>query len=177
MTDEYDPADLAGTGRHLTPAEMRTWTRFLDASRLLEEVLARHLSQEHRMTHGDYEVLVRLDGAGGEMRMATLARQVVSSNQRLTHTANRLERRGWIAREPVEPDGRGLWAVLLPAGREALTAAAIEHAELVRRFLLDEMDATTQDAVADAMDRVASHLRIHRRGDLCPRCDAPEGVQ
>lgn len=172
MATDYDPNDLAGTGHHLSKSELRTWTRFLDAGRLLEEVLARHVSDEHDMTHSDYEVLVHLDGAGGSMRMTTLAERVVSSAQKLTHTANRLEQRGWIGRRPVATDGRGIEAVLREPGRVALAAAAGEHADLIRRFLLDLLTVDEQDQVADAMDRVAAHLRIHRQGGPCSHCDA-----
>ena len=171
MSDDYDPSELVGTGAHLSHGELRTWTRFLDAGRLLEEILANHVSQDHGMSHSDYEVLVRLDGAGGEMRMTTLAGQVVSSAQKLTHTANRLEKRGWIARVSVEEDGRGLMATLLPPGREALAAASEDHAKLIRRFLLDPLTTDEQEVIADAMDRAAAHMRIHRRGEPCPHCD------
>ena len=68
------------------------------------------------MTHSDYEVLVRLDGFGGSLRMSELASQVVSSAQKLTHTANRLETRGWIRRVRAEDDGRGLVATPHPRG-------------------------------------------------------------
>lgn len=173
-SDDYDPLDLAGTGRHLTPGELRTWTRFLDAGRLLEEILARHLSHEHSMTHTDYEVLVRLDGSDGHMRMTTLARQVVSSSQKLTKTADRLERRGWIERVPVAEDARGLDAVLLPAGRKALADAAGEHVELIKQFLLDPLTPAEQRTIADAMDRLSIHMRTHRDGERCLRCDGPD---
>jgi DNA-binding MarR family transcriptional regulator len=172
MTEDYDPSKLVGTGAHLSPPELRTWTRFLDAGRLLEEILANHVTQDHGMSHSDYEVLVRLDGAGGEMRMTTLAGQVVSSAQKLTHTANRLEKRGWIARVAVEEDGRGLMATLLPPGRDALAAASEEHAKLIRRFLIEPLTSDEQQTIADAMDRVAAHMRIHRRREPCPHCDS-----
>ncbi|MDH3682915.1 MAG: MarR family transcriptional regulator [Acidimicrobiia bacterium] len=172
---DYDPNDLVGTGHHLTKGELRAWTTFLDAGRLLEEILARHVSHDHDMTHSDYEVLVRLDGAGGRMRMAVLAEQVVSSAQKLTHTANRLERRGWISRQPVEEDGRGLTAVLLPPGRNALAAAAGEHADLIRQFLLDRLTPAEQELLADLMGSLSAHMRVHRRGEPCNECDDRDG--
>ena len=89
-------ADIVGTGAHLTTAELRAWTRFLDASRLIEDILASHVSREHDMNHGEYEVLVRLDGAKGRMRMAQLASQVIAAPSRLTYTVDRLEARGWV---------------------------------------------------------------------------------
>lgn len=170
---DYDSDELVGTGRHLTKQELFTWTRFLDAGRLLEEVLATHVAREHQMSHSDYEVLVRLDGAGGSMRMTVLAAQVVSSAQKLTHTANRLEQRGWIERGPVEGDGRGLVATLTPAGRSALADAAVGHAALIKRFLLDELAPDDQIRIGEAMERIAGHMRAHRRGEPCARCDPP----
>ncbi len=174
MSSDYDPTTLAGTGRHLSKTELRTWTRFLDAGRLLEEILAGHVAHEHGMSHSDYEVLVRLDGAGGEIRMTTLAHQVVSSAQKLTHTANRLEKRGWIERTPVEEDGRGLMARLLPPGRAALEAASGEHAQLIKQFLLNILSVEEQQLIAEAMDRVATHMRVHRGKEPCSRCGSPE---
>ena len=172
MSADYDPNDLVGTGRHLPPEDLRTWTTFLDAGRLLEEILARHVSRDHAMTHSDYEVLVRLDGAGGSMRMAVLAEQVVSSAQKLTHTANRLEQRGWIDRRPVDDDGRGLTAVLLSPGRNALADAAGEHAALIRQFLLDPMSQQQRRDLAVLMGELAAHMRVHRSGEPCPDCEA-----
>lgn len=171
---DYDPAELSGTGRFMSPSELRTWTRFLDAGRLLEEVLAQHVAHDHGMSHSDYEVLVRLDGASGEMRMSTLADQVVSSAQKLTHTVNRLEKRGWVARNAVEGDKRGLMATLLPPGRAALGAASGEHADLIRQFLLDHLSADEQRLIAETMDRVSAHMRVHRRGETCTRCDGEQ---
>ena len=168
---DYDPADLVGTGRHLTKQELFTWTRFLDAGRLLEEMLAGHVAAEHQMTHSDYEVLVRLDGAGGAMRMTLLASSVVSSAQKLTHTANRLEERGWIARVRDESDGRGLTATLTPAGRSALADAAVGHAALIKRFLLDEIAPEDQIRIGETMERIATHMRVHRDGGPCSQCD------
>ena len=172
---DYDADELAGTGRHLTSQELYTWTRFLDAGRLLEEILASHVAREHHMTHSDYEVLVRLDGAGGSMRMTLLAAQVVSSAQKLTHTVNRLEERGWVERRPVEGDGRGLVATLTPDGRAALADAATGHAALIRRFLLDDVTPEEQVRIGEIMERLANHMRVHRRGEPCSRCDPPAG--
>jgi DNA-binding MarR family transcriptional regulator len=171
---DYDPDDLVGTGRHLTKQELFTWTRFLDASRLIEEVLARHVADSHDMTHSDYEVLVRLDGFGGSLRMTELARQVVSSAQKLTHTANRLERRGWISRIPTETDRRGLLATITPEGRRALAAAATGHAVLIKRFLLDDLSPDEQVVIGQAMSRIATHLRVHRNGQPCERCEGTD---
>jgi len=154
--------DIVGTGAHLTTAELRAWTRFLDASRLIEDVLATHVSREHDMNHGEYEVLVRLDGAKGRMRMAQLASQVVASPSRLTYTVDRLEGRGWVQRRSLTSDGRVVVAELTPEGRSALAEAAVGHADLIRRHLLSHLDASEADALAAAMGRAIDSLRNMR---------------
>ena len=154
--------DLVGTGAHLTTAELRAWTRFLDASRLIEDVLAAHVSRDHDMNHGEYEVLVRLDGAKGRMRMAQLASQVVSTPSRLTYTVDRLEARGWVLRRALASDGRVVVAELTPEGRAALAEAAVVHAELIRRHVLSHLDAVETDRLAAAMGRVIASVRNER---------------
>ncbi len=151
--------DIVGTGAHLTAAELRAWTRFLDASRLIEEVLAAHVSREHDMNHGEYEVLVRLDGAKGRMRMAQLAAQVVATPSRLTYTVDRLEERGWVRRRSLASDGRAVVAELTREGRASLAEAAVGHAELIRRHLLSQLDASEMGTLAAAMGRVVDSVR------------------
>ncbi len=153
---------LRGTGRHLTDEELFAWTRFLDAGRLVEEMLSRHLADEHAMTHSDYEVLVRLDGNANRMRLTTLAEQCESSKSKLTHTLNRLEERGWIERTPADDDGRGVVALLTSAGSDALADAAVGHAELIKRHLLDHWHPAELVVIADAMNRVSRDLRARR---------------
>lgn len=152
-------SDIVGTGAHLTSAELRAWTRFLDASRLIEDVLAAHISREHDMNHGEYEVLVRLDGAKGRMRMSELASQVVATPSKLTYTVDRLEERRWVQRRSLASDGRVVVAELRPEGREALAEAAVVHANLIRRHLLSHLSASETDVLASAMDRVIDSIR------------------
>lgn len=151
--------DIVGTGAHLTSAELRTWTSFLDASRLLEDVLSSHVSREHDMNHSEYEVLVRLDGAKGRMRMSELASQVVATPSKLSYTADRLEQRGWIRRRSMVSDGRVVVAELTPGGRAVLAEAAVGHAELIRRHLLSHVETSERDVLAASMGRIIDSIR------------------
>lgn len=150
---------LLGTGRHLTDDELFAWTRLIDAGRLVEELIARNLADQHAMTTLDYEVLVRLDGADGRMRMTTLAEQCVSSKSRLTHAVDRLENRGWIRRETVAEDGRGVEGVLTDEGGQVLAAAAVGHAELVKEHVLGLLHPAELPVVGGVLDRISRHLR------------------
>jgi DNA-binding MarR family transcriptional regulator len=167
-------SDFLGTGRHLSPVELRAWTGFLDSGRMLEHVLANHLAEEHQLSHREYEVLVRLDGNGGRMRMTTLAQQIVASGALVTQTIVRLEDRSLVQREPAQSgDGRGVEAVLLSKGREALAESAADHAAIIRTLLTDRIGGARLADFADAAQSVAEHLRAHRRGESCEDPDCP----
>ena len=68
--------------------------------------------------------------------MSALADLVVQSRSRLTHTASRLEKRGWVQREACAGDRRGVELVLTDDGARAITAMARVHVASVREHLL-----------------------------------------
>jgi|GEM_PF-3763028 len=170
MPDEK--SQLAGTASHLSATEMQLWTGFLDASRIIETELEAQLSGDFDMTHREYEVLVRIDGAGGHMRMSTLARQIEASPQLVSQTVDRLAERGWVKRQPSPTDRRGVEAALTTDGRSKLAQAAGPHAELVRQLLIQPMDSKHLQTVAASIGATADHLRRHRSGKSCadPNC-------
>lgn len=163
--------EITGTGAHLSPAQLRVWTALLDTSRILDTELEAAL-ELHGMKHREYEVLVRVDGAGGRLRMSVLARQIEASAALISQTVAKLEARDWVAREASDLDGRGVDAVLTTRGRSALAAAAEPHAELIRTLLLDPIKNELA-VVADALDGVATHLRAHRSGARCEDANCP----
>jgi len=165
--------DLAGTGKHLSTTELRLWTSFLDASRIIESELDHQLRNECEMTHREYEVLVRVDGAGGHMRLRSLAQQIEASPQLVTQTVDRLVNRGWIRRQPSAEDKRGVEASLTALGRKNLASASLPHAELLRQLLLRMLDTEQLDSVATSLGGVADHLRTHRRGGVCGDANCP----
>lgn len=166
-------SDFVGTGKHLTAIELQLWTSFLDASRILETELETQLSSDFGMTHREYEILVRIDGAAGQARMSVLARQVECSPALLTQTVSRLVKRGWLERKPSPRDRRGVEAALTELGRSELAAAAAPHADLVRRLLLAPIDPEHIEAVATSLHEVATHLRSHRAGEPCNDASCP----
>ncbi len=165
---------LDGTGRFLSSVELRAWTGLLDTARILDAELERDLATNHAMTHREYEVLVRLDGHGGSMRMTTLAAQIEASTPLVSQTVARLEDRAWVGRRKSTEDRRGVEAFLTPEGSAALRAAAEPHAVLVRALLTDVL-GDDLEAVGEALTRVADHLRGHRRGDSCDDAGCPLG--
>lgn len=126
--------------RWLSADEQRAWRGLLAMQQLLFDAIDAQLQRDAQMTHGYYEILVRLAEAPGRcLRMRDLAAASSSSRSRLSHAVARLEERGWVRRRCHETDRRGQVAELTDHGFAALAAAAPGHVELVRAALLDPL--------------------------------------
>lgn len=140
--------------RWLSDDEQHSWRAYLRGSRLLEEALDRDL-QEHGVALTEYEILSMLsESEGARLRMSELADLVVQSRSRMTHTAIRLEKRGWVVRQSCLRDRRGVELVLTDEGRAILEQMAVAHVESVRRHLLDVMSGEDFRALGCAMAAV-----------------------
>lgn len=132
---------MSGTAepRWLDEEEQHAWRAVLRAGHLVRLAMEAALDA-HDVSLGEYELMSMVSEAPGlRMRMATLAELVVQSRSRVSHTASRLERRGWVQRVPSVEDGRGVVLVLTPEGREVLEELAPVHVESVRQALLDHL--------------------------------------
>src|SRR6185436_17927706 len=113
--------------RWLDADEQQAWRQYLHASRLLEAVMDRDL-QAYGLQLTEYEIIAVLSESPEQRcRMSTIAEQVVQSRSRLTHTAGRLEKRGWVRRETCVGDRRGVELVLTDAGQAAVVDMAPTH--------------------------------------------------
>jgi DNA-binding MarR family transcriptional regulator len=140
--------------RWLSDREQAAWRAYLRGSRRLEAALDRDL-QEHGLQLSEYEIISMLsESPDHRMRMSCLAALVVQSRSRLTHTAARLEKRGWVRRESCLDDRRGVELVLTDEGLDAIRAMAAVHVESVRRHLVDVVPPEMFQALGEAMSRV-----------------------
>ena len=141
----------------LTDEEQVAWRAYLRANRELTVAFDRDL-QEVGISLPEYELLSMLsESDGGQARMSVLAELIVQSRSRVTHTAARLERRGWVRRTPAPDDGRGVLLRLTDEGRQAIDRFAKVHVASVRRHLVDVLTpeqfaalGTTMQTLRDA---------------------------
>ena len=142
----------------LSDDEQRAWRAYLRGSRLIEEALDRDL-QSHGVQLTEYEIISMLsESPGRRLRMSTLADLVVQSRSRLTHTATRLEKRGWVTRESCLDDKRGVELVLTDAGWQAVQDMAQVHVASVRRAVIDPVPPPLFKALGEAMDAIRCTL-------------------
>jgi DNA-binding MarR family transcriptional regulator len=158
------PAGEAGAGpgteRWLDPAEMKAWLAFLEVSHLLERAIEQQLRQDAGLSHAQYEILSRLEAAGGgALRMSELADVIVVSRSGLTYQITQLEQAGLVRREKCPSDERGILAILTPGGRDALTRAAPGHLRVVRENLIDALTPGQREALAEGLAAARARLR------------------
>lgn len=146
--------------RWLDEREMAAWEGFLEASNRVSRHLEQQLRDDAKLSHPQYEVLVRLAGAeNGEIRMSELAELLITSKSGLTYQVGRLEKRGLVRRRSCPTDVRGVFAVLTDAGREVLDTAAPGHVAAVREALIDVLSPGELDLLAQGLGRVGARLR------------------
>jgi DNA-binding MarR family transcriptional regulator len=145
--------------RWLDEEEQHAWRAILRAGHLMRVGMEEALGA-HDVSFGEYELLSMLSEATGRrMRMAQLADLIVQSRSRVSHTASRLERRGWVRRAPAPQDGRGVVLMLTDAGVEQLRRLAPVHVDSVRAGLLDHLSREELLAYGEVMSRVVRATR------------------
>jgi DNA-binding MarR family transcriptional regulator len=143
--------DLGG----LTAAEGRAWSALLRAHARCVRLMDAELDATHGTALTSYDVLRQLALAPGRrLRMAELADRVMLSRPGLSGVVKRLEAAGLLVREPAPDDGRGLVAVLTPAGRERLTEAHPTHVRSIRDRFTGRFSEAELGLLAELLDRV-----------------------
>jgi len=142
----------------LDAEEQGAWHEYLRGSRLLEAALDHDL-QAHGLQLSEYEIISILsEQPDRRLRMSVMAELVVQSRSRLTHTAGRLENRGWVRRETCAGDRRGVELVLTDTGYLEITRMAPTHVAGVRAHFLDHLDRDDLLALGRAMAAVRTGI-------------------
>jgi DNA-binding MarR family transcriptional regulator len=145
--------------RWLTGDEQSCWMAFAAMMTKLPAALDAQLQRDAGITHFEYLVLAGLSMAPDRtLRMSQLAEFVSGSLSRLSHVATRLERRGWIRREPCPGDGRYTNAVLTPGGWAKIVATAPGHVAAVRQLVVDALTAEQLRQLREVSDRVVRQI-------------------
>ena len=92
------------------------------------------------------------------LRMSVIAELVVQSRSRLTHTAGRLEHRGWVRRDACADDKRGVELVLTDTGYAEVVRMAPTHLASVRVNVLDQLSREDLLALGRAMTRISNGI-------------------
>lgn len=151
--------------RWLTDSEQHAWRRLAAVILKLPSELERQLQSDAGISHYEYWVLALLSEAPERtLQLKHLAAQSNASMSRLSHVVARLEKRGWVTREPCPHDARASNAVLTEEGWRKVVAAAPGHVEAVRRAVFDPLDDDDVGHLARVCNAILGALEAHPQG-------------
>jgi DNA-binding MarR family transcriptional regulator len=146
----------------LTDTELRAWQGLVHAHHEVTERLDADLREEHGLSFGAYDVLLRLARAPGRsLRMSDLAERVWLSPSGLTRKIDRLELQGLVERDRFEGDARVMLARLTDRGRQVLRGAARTHLLGIREHFTGRLTETQLRNVASALETVVGTHQPH----------------
>ncbi|NMO53338.1 MarR family transcriptional regulator [Actinoplanes sp. TBRC 11911] len=125
----------------LTSEERAVLGRFVQVAQAVQRMVDHDLSQESDLSLSEYVALWRLSQAvDGRLRLAELASSLRVTPGRISRVVAKLEKRGFVVREPDDDDHRGWNAVLLGVGRTCLTQSEHAYVASARRNFFDHLN-------------------------------------
>jgi len=146
----------------LTETELRAWQALLHAHHQVVSQLDAELREEHGLTFGAYDVLLRLARAPGHsLRMTELAERVMLSPSGLTRMVDRLVEAGFVERDRFDGDARVTMARLTDRGRRLLRRAARTHLRGIREHFTGHLSHVQLRNAASALEAIAGPHEPH----------------
>src|SRR3954466_16223408 len=117
MSRSHRGATAATAPRWLTPAQLEAWQALTLMLARLPTALEAQVQRDSQLSFVEYYALAGLsEQPDRTMRMSELAVFTNAELSRLSHLIARLQKRGYVRREPDPDDGRYTNAVLTDAG-------------------------------------------------------------
>jgi DNA-binding MarR family transcriptional regulator len=138
-------------GRRGEPA----WRALLQAHATLLRQLDTDLREATNLRLADFDVLVQLAAAGGELRMTELAARTLISRSGLTRRVARLVDEGLLRRANATDDGRGVIVALTDAGVARVTETVPVHLRGVSKLFVERLDDHELAVLETALKKVS----------------------
>jgi DNA-binding MarR family transcriptional regulator len=131
-----DAAAASATGNRAEDPAVDAWRGLLVAHSRLVPAVEADLRAAGQVPLSWYDVLLELNAVpDGRLRMSELGQCTVLSRTRVSRVVDELAAAGLAERQPDQADGRSSFAVLTPAGQEALRRAWPVYRQAIRRQL------------------------------------------
>lgn len=149
------------------PQLLESWISFLRAHAAITRELSAQLLREHGLTLNDYEVLLHLSYAEGEMmRRVDLAGRILLTASGITRLLEGLERSGFVSKETCASDARVSYAKLTEPGAEKLREAAVTHLRGIDELFTSRYSGSELATLAELLSRLPT------TGEAC-KSDVP----
>lgn len=148
--------------RWLTPEEQTAWLTAATFAIKLPVALDAQLQRDAGISYFEYMVMAVLSERDDRtMQMSDIAAATAASLSRLSHTAARLERLGYLTRARQPGPGRRTNANLTAAGYAKVVETAPGHVKVVRELVIDALSPGQRDALQAGLGNVVARLEDH----------------
>lgn len=145
--------------RWLSGPEQEAWLPLAVLLSKIPLALDKQLQTDSGISHFEYTVMIQLSMRPDRtLRMSALAELTGGSLSRLSHLVKRMERHGWMRREPCPEDGRYTNAILTDEGQDKVASAAPGHVNAVRTLVLDALRPADLRRLRDLGHRILNHM-------------------
>lgn len=138
-----------------TPHKMSAWIGLLVAATVATRRLEEDLERQHGLSLHWFDVLNRLEQAGGRLRLYELEEQAVFTRSGMTRLCDRMEAAGLIRRERSMMDRRGVEIAITAKGTRTLARVWPDHRASIEahfaRFISDADAQTITTATAKVL--------------------------
>ena len=128
------------------------WRGVLFASARVLQVVEPELQQHSGLSLAFLDVLSRLyDEPARRLRMQELSERSLFTRSGMTRVVDRVEKAGFVRREQVPGDRRGVYVILTPEGERVFVSAMAQHRSDVERAFGSRLSPEQHRAVADGL--------------------------
>lgn len=146
---------------HADKAELRLWLRILSTGNLVSNEIRRKLRTEFDVTLPRFDLLAQLQRAPQGLRFGELSKRLMVTNGNLTGLVDRLVEEGYVVREPVPGDRRGMVVRATKAGSAIFARMAVAHEAWIKQ-LFGSMEAQAIDRLIDDLQNLKKSVRQNR---------------
>lgn len=153
--------------RGLTDDEQQLWALVSSAWGKVQRTIDEALQTGSDLSSAEFAVLSILSACDDQaMRLRELCHALDWDRSRVSHQVTRMQRRGLVAKDPSPGDGRGVVVSATEDGVKRVEAAAPEHAEVVRRVVLDPLNGDGATEALETMCRTILEMNAGPRGQF-----------
>ncbi len=143
---------MAGTRTHADPLWWDAWRGVVFANARVLQAVEPDLQKRSGLSLAFLDVLSRLyDEPEHRLRMQELAERSLFTRSGMTRLIDRIEKAGYVRREQVPGDRRGVFVILTTEGQQAFEPAMAQHRSDVEREFGSRLSPEQHRAVADAL--------------------------
>lgn len=135
------------------------WLVFIQAHSAVTRAIEAELQATDGISLADFDALIQLALAGGQLRMSELADRVLLSRSGVSRLVDRLVTEGLVERRACPTDARVSWATLTDQGRDRLECASPVHLRGVETHFLAAIDPADREVMVRALEAVFRHVR------------------